>query len=188
MDKLIAKMPEKRVAIKPKCSDLMHLMKARWNVMEELYLQATVHQRHPQENYVSRFFELAIVGDSFIQLAVYAILLAKNPEIDKGEMNITLQKVSSNKFNAAQFDLLCKRLGFTATDVVDSYEIETSKVAISEKIKETCFEALVGAIFLSNDARPWSEILVLYNSFVSFINETNHDNNTNKKKNNRKKK
>lgn len=171
MDKLITKYSkdeDKNVA-NVKSEKLFKHLSEKYNVKAQYFQWATVHMRHPSEQYISKFFEIAVVGDSLIQLMVNRMVFEMNK--NKGQMNDLLKQFASNKFNAEQFERLAKKMELTDFQIIESYEIEVSKSKISGKIKETCFEGLIGAIFLSNVTASWEELTNLYNKFIAFLNE-----------------
>ena len=82
------------------------------------------------------------------------------------------QRHLNSEFHFLQFDRLCQILNVKGEPlkVIKSYELEKSKVVVSDKIKETCYLGLIGAIYLSNyKTKTMEQTIELYNKFMEFI-------------------
>ena len=173
MDKLII---EYQKSIKPNINidvsnnKLYLYLKANFGVSEQDFKYATIHSLRPLDNYTNpRFFEMAILGDSFLKLVISHTSLNLNQ--NKSEMNQTFQQFASNKYNSSQFIKLLHNLKITPEDVIISYEVSNNSGLLSEKLKETCYEGILACIYLANLDKPMKKIIEYYNSFVQFINE-----------------
>lgn len=151
---------------------LFYYMNIELNVTKEYYDAATKHSLDPKEGYKPNLMEMATMGDAYITNVItdIAFLQGKN----KGDITDMKRVFASNEYNSNQFTKLCQVLGLSSPfDIIKAYEIERQGTKEpSEKIKESCYEALIGAIYLSNrDKCTIVELIALYNKFVSFIND-----------------
>ena len=139
---------------------LKRLKKNNIKINKSLFIIATTHSKDPKENYNSRFYELAQVGDSVLRLLVCSFGFDKFKT--KGEISNLLKNNVSNENNSLMFGKILEKLKFEDHNLLKTY----NNGKISDKMRETCYEALIRCIYKSNN----NDILIC-NQFIKLFNK-----------------